>query len=158
MTDEEMQYHEQFMREALTEALVGSDKYDEVPVGAVIVRNGEIIARAHNEKEKTGFPTRHAEVVTIERAIDSVGDWRLTDCDIYITLEPCPMCCGAILAARMRGVYFGAFDQKAGSCATLFQLLTTDCFNHRVTVLEGGILQQECAEQLSAYFRAKRNK
>lgn len=145
-----------FMRRALMQASIGA-RQDEVPVGAVIVKDGVIVARAHNEKEKKGCANEHAEMIAIRRACRKLGDWRLEDCDIYVTLEPCPMCAGALIQARIRKIYFGAYDPKAGCCGSMYNLPADKRFNHRPAV-EGGILQQDCAQILSAYFREKRRK
>ena len=151
MEDEEKQ---RFMRQAIKLAEYGAT-LDEVPVGAVIVKDGEIIASSHNLKEARNCSNYHAELVAIDEACKKVGDWRLNECDIFVTLEPCPMCAGALINARMRGVYFGAYDSKAGCCGTLYNLLSDERFNHRPHV-EGGILQNECGDILSVYFKHKR--
>ena len=143
-----------YMQLAIEQAEEGM-KGDEVPVGVVIVRDNEIIACAHNEKELTRLPTRHAEIVAIERAAEVIGDWRLTGCDMYVTLEPCAMCAGAIINARIDRLYFGAYDPKAGCCGTLYNLLTDVRFNHRTEVY-GGIMQEAAGALLSDFFRAKR--
>ncbi len=128
---------------------------DEVPVGAIIVKDGEIIARAHNLKEKKHCSNYHAEIVAIDKACKVIGDWHLNECDMFVTLEPCAMCAGAIINSRLRAVYFGAYDSKAGCCGTLYNLLGDVRFNHRPYV-EGGILREQCAELLSGYFKDKR--
>ena len=151
MTDVEKQ---KFMKAAIKCALKGAS-IDEVPVGAVIVKDGKIIARAHNLKETKKCSNYHAEIVAIDKACKAIGDWHLNECDIFVTLEPCAMCAGALINARIRGVYFGAYDQKAGCCGTLYDLLSDARFNHR-PYSEGGIMQAECAELLSNYFREKR--
>ena len=151
MTDVEKQ---KYMKAAIKCALKGAS-IDEVPVGAVIVKDGKIIARAHNLKETKKCSNYHAEIVAIDKACKAIGDWHLNECDIFVTLEPCAMCAGALINARIRGVYFGAYDQKAGCCGTLYDLLSDARFNHR-PYSEGGIMQAECAELLSNYFREKR--
>ncbi len=130
-------------------------KKNEVPIGCVIVRDGKIIARAHNLRESQQIATKHAELIAIERACKKLKTWRLEDCDLYVTLEPCPMCAGAIILSRIRSVTFGAYDPKggcAGSCADLFHVKG---FNHYPEV-HGGILEEECAQLLKDFFRQKR--
>lgn len=145
---------EKFMRRAI-ELANEAAKIDEVPIGAVIVRDGEIIAEAHNLKETDKCAVSHAEIVAIQRAVKVVGGWRLIGCDIYVTLEPCQMCAGALINSRIDNIYFGAYDQKAGCCGTLYNLPEDKRFNHRPNV-QGGILERECADVLSAYFKARR--
>lgn len=144
------------MLAAIKEAQKAAAK-DEVPVGAVLVADGKIIARAHNMKETKRLATAHAEMEVIARASKKRGNWYLTDTDLYVTLEPCPMCAGAIINARIRNLYFGAWDPKAGCCGTLYSLPEDKRFNHRVQV-EGGILEKECAALLSDFFKGKRKK
>lgn len=147
---------EKFMTQAIKVAIKGLE-YDEVPIGAVIVKDGKIIARAHNKKEEKNCAVAHAEILAIQQAVKKVGNWRLHGCDIYVTLEPCPMCAGALINSRIDGIYFGAYDQKAGCCGTLYNLPTDERFNHRCKV-QGGIMEKECAELLSNYFKQKRKK
>jgi len=147
---------EKFMREALIEAEKAS-KLDEVPVGAVVVHNGTIIARAHNLKVKCGDAFAHAEMLAMARATKKLGDWRLNECELYVTLEPCPMCAGAIINARVGHIVFGASDPKAGCVGTLYNLVEDKRFNHRARVTSG-VLAAECGQILSDYFRAKRKK
>ena len=145
-----------FMKAAIREAKKAMEK-DEVPIGAVIVQDGKIIARGHNTRQKTQNAVNHAEMIAIQKACKKVGSWRLIDCDIYVTLEPCPMCAGAIINSRISNVYFGAYDQKAGCTGTLYNLPVDERFNHRAKV-EGGIMEQECANLLSDFFKQKRAK
>lgn len=145
-----------FMEEAIKQAKLGAEKYDEVPIGAVVVKDGKIIARAHNKKEIKNCANYHAEMVAIEKACKIVGDWRLTGCDIYITLEPCPMCVGAIINARLDNIYFGAYDDKAGALVSRCSLMEMK-FNHYANY-QGGILEDKCAQLLSEYFKKKRGK
>lgn len=145
--------HESFMRLALRQAAKAAE-IDEVPVGAVIVREGKVIARAHNRRETGKNPCAHAELLAIERAAKKLGGWRLPGCQLYVTLEPCPMCAGAIINARVEEVYFGAYDKKAGCLGSICDLSALP-FNHHPAV-QGGILQEECAQVLKAYFRGKR--
>ncbi len=142
------------MQAAIDEASAASAK-GEVPIGAVVVRNGEIIARAHNLRETNRNPLAHAEILAIAVAAETVGAWRLSDCEIYCTLEPCPMCAGAIVAARMRGLFFGAYDPKAGAVASLYGMLSDPRLNHE-TPWEGGIRAKECGELLSGFFDSLR--
>lgn len=147
---------EAFMKEAIKEAIKGAS-LDEVPVGAVIVKDGKIIARAHNLKETKLDATKHAEIVCIEKASKKVGNWWLENCDIFVTLEPCPMCAGAIINARLRNLYFGAKDTKAGCCGSKVNLMQPGVFNHNVTV-EAGILEGECGKLLTSFFSKKRTR
>lgn len=146
---------EKYMRAAIIEAQK-AECIGEVPIGAVIVKDGEILSAAHNMKENWKCAVHHAEIVAIERACEVEDNWHLDDCDIYVTLEPCPMCAGAIINSRIRKVYFGAYDPKAGCCGTLYNLPIDKRFNHRPEV-EGGVLEEECAKLLTDYFRRKRN-
>lgn len=139
-----------FMRQALEEAKKAYDK-DEVPVGAVIVKDGEIIARAHNLKEQENNPICHAEILAIEEACKKLGTWRLNGCEMYITLEPCPMCAGAILNARLDKIYIGTMDETMGACGTSLNLLENYKFNHIVQV-EKYILKEECQKILDDFF------
>jgi tRNA(adenine34) deaminase len=145
-----------FMREALAEAQKAF-QLDEVPIGAVVVKNGTIIGRGHNLRERMKDPTLHAEIIAIRQAAAALGGWRLTDCDLYVTVEPCPMCAGAILQARIRRVVFGARDPKAGCAGSLYNLLEDPRFNHRAEVTEG-IMKEPCSLIIREYFRLKRNK
>ncbi len=143
-----------FMKLAIKEAKK-AELVDEVPIGAVIVKDGKVIARAHNKKETKNQATRHAEIEAIEKATKKVNNWWLEDCDIYVTLEPCAMCAGALINSRLRNIYFGAYDKKAGCCGSLYNLPEDTRFNHRLKV-EGGILEEECASLLTNYFKKKR--
>ncbi|MCA9265701.1 MAG: tRNA adenosine(34) deaminase TadA [Planctomycetales bacterium] len=146
---------ESFMLRALAEARQAMLE-DEVPVGAVIVRGERIIASAHNQREQLRDPTAHAEMIAITQAAEAMGSWRLLDCTLYVTLEPCPMCAGAILQARLRRVVYGAPDPKAGAVESLFHLLNDERLNHRVDV-KGHVLGPESGEMLSDFFRQQRN-
>ncbi|MGA9174261.1 MAG: tRNA adenosine(34) deaminase TadA [Thermoactinomyces sp.] len=148
--------YETFMREALLEAKK-AEEIGEVPIGAVVVRNGEVIGRGHNLRETTHDPTAHAEIIAIRQASEAVGGWRLNDCDLYVTLEPCPMCAGAIIQARIANVIYGTVDPKAGCAGTLMNLLDDERFNHQTAVITG-VLQGECAALLSGFFRNLREK
>ena len=144
-----------FMNKALLQAKVAYKK-GEVPVGAVVVKDGAIIARGYNLRESTNDPTAHAELLAMKRASKKLNSWRLSGCTLYVTLEPCPMCTGLIINSRIDKVVFGAYDQKAGCCTTLYHLATDERFNHRAEVL-GGVMEEECAKILSDFFKEKRN-
>lgn len=128
----------------------------EVPVGAVIVRGGEIIATGKNGREKNKNALSHAELEAINNACNALGGWRLPGCELYVTLEPCPMCAGAIINSRIEKVYFGAYDKKAGSVRSLVQLFDLP-YNHKPEI-QGGIMEEECAGVLSDFFRSLREK
>jgi tRNA(adenine34) deaminase len=128
---------------------------DEVPVGAVIFRDGKILAQAHNGREQLRDPTAHAEMLAITQAASSLADWRLEGCTLYVTLEPCPMCAGAIVLARIPRVVFGATDPKAGAVRSLYRLLDDPRLNHRCEIVEG-VMAQECGALLTEFFAAKR--
>ncbi len=146
---------EAFMKKAL-ELAIEAASFDEVPVGAVIVRNGEIIAEGRNDREGEKCATRHAEIVAIENACKALGGWRLPGCTLYVTLEPCPMCAGAIVNSRIERVVFGAYDAKAGFLGSLTDINSFP-LNHKFEV-KGGILEEECRGILSSYFKNKRKK
>lgn len=152
----ELQEKEFFMREALKEAQKAYDQA-EVPIGAVVVLNGEIIGRGHNLREKEQDATLHAEIKAIHQANQHLGSWRLEDCELFVTLEPCPMCSGAMILARMKRVVFGAFDPKAGTAGTFMNLLQDSRFNHQVEV-EQGVLEEECQEILRSFFKGLRER
>ena len=142
------------MRCALKEAQKAMEK-DEVPVGCVIVLDGVIIARAHNKKETNNNPLGHAEMIAIQKATKKLGDWRLKDCEMYVTLEPCLMCCGALIQSRIKKVYYGAKDEKGGGVESLAYTFEIQGLNHYVNY-EGGIMEKECQNLLSNYFKSKR--
>jgi len=146
--------HRQWMKAAIEEAQK-AEAIGEVPIGAVIVRDGRMIGRGHNLRETSLDPTAHAEMKAIYEASRYLNAWRLLDCRLYVTLEPCPMCAGAIVQARIPEVIFGAPDPKAGCTGTLMNLLQEDRFNHQAQVT-GGILQEECAQLLTQFFRKLR--
>ena len=152
----ELQEKEFFMREALKEAQKAYDQA-EVPIGAVVVLNGEIIGRGHNLREKEQDATLHAEIKAIRQANQHLGSWRLEDCELFVTLEPCPMCSGAMILSRMKRVVFGAFDPKAGTAGTFMNLLQDSRFNHQVEV-EQGVLEEECQEILRSFFKGLRER
>ncbi|MEI6516296.1 MAG: tRNA adenosine(34) deaminase TadA [bacterium] len=148
--------HEHYMQLALREAQLSADA-GEVPVGAVIVRNGAIIAKAHNQTELLKDPTAHAEMIAITQAAAAVGDWRLTETILYVTKEPCPMCAGAIVLARIPLVVFGVADPKRGGAVSVFNILNHPQLNHRPEVIQG-VLKGPCLAMLQAFFREKRKK
>ncbi|MGO4549015.1 tRNA adenosine(34) deaminase TadA [Paenibacillus sp. 2TAB23] len=150
------QEDEIWMQEAIAEAKK-AEQIGEVPIGAIIVRNNEIIGRGYNLRETQFDPTAHAEMVAIRDACDRIGAWRLLDCTLYVTLEPCPMCAGAIVQSRVKRVVYGTADPKAGCAGTLMNLLQEPRFNHE-TELTSGILQPECALLLKQFFRRLREK
>ena len=151
-----MEDKEKFMKEALKEAKKAYEKL-EVPVGAVIVKNGKIIARRHNLKETKKDTTKHAEILAIEKASKKLGAWRLLDCDMYVTLEPCSMCAGAIINARIKKIYIGALDEKTGAAGSVLNLFEDYKFNHNVEI-EKGILGEECEKILKDFFKELRKK
>lgn len=128
----------------------------EVPIGAVLVHQNEVIAAAHNYRELSQDPTAHAEMIVIRQTAEQLKTWRLTDTTLYVTLEPCPMCAGAIVQARITRLVFGAWDPKAGACGSILNIPAERRFNHRVQVV-GGLLEQESRALLQEFFRAKRN-
>lgn len=151
-----MSNDEYYMKLAIEEAKK-AQKLTEVPIGAIIVKNNEVIARAHNLRETAQLPTAHAEHIAIERASKIVGSWRLEDCTLYVTLEPCVMCAGAIVMSRIPRVVYGATDPKGGCSGSLMNLLEEPRFNHRATVV-GGVLEKECGDLLRQFFRDLRTK
>ncbi|MCS1352725.1 tRNA adenosine(34) deaminase TadA [Mechercharimyces sp. CAU 1602] len=153
---EQAQRDEKFMRVAIEEA-EHARAIGEVPIGAVIVRHGEIIGRGYNLRETKGDPTAHAEMVAIRAAASRLEAWRLMDCELYVTLEPCPMCAGAIVQARVERVIYGTPDPKGGCAGTLMNLLQEPRFNHRVDVVSD-VLRTECASLLTSFFRQLRAK
>ncbi|MEX1029476.1 MAG: tRNA adenosine(34) deaminase TadA [Paenibacillaceae bacterium] len=148
--------HELWMRKAIVEARK-AEAITEVPIGAVIVYEGQIVGRGHNLRETSYDPTAHAEMIAIREASKRLGAWRLSGCTLYVTLEPCPMCAGAIVQSRIDRVVYGTIDPKAGCAGTLMNLLQEDRFNHRTDIVEG-VLQEECAELLTSFFRRLRGK
>lgn len=143
-----------YMRMALAEAQAAAAA-GEVPVGAIIVCNDRVIAAAHNQRETLRDPTAHAEMIAITQAAESLDAWRLEGCTLYVTLEPCPMCAGAIVQSRVPRVVYGAIDPKAGAVESLYQLLADERLNHRPDVT-GSVLAEPCGEILTSFFRARR--
>lgn len=151
-----MEKIERFMREAIKEAKK-AELIDEVPIGCVIVKDDKIISRGHNVRETKQSPIGHAEIIAINKASKKLNSWRLEDCDIYITLEPCIMCSGAIIQSRIRHVYFGAFDPKGGALGSSINVLEANNINHHPEITSG-LLQEECSSLLTNYFKSKRMK
>ncbi len=145
---------EKFMKLAYSEAVKAKNE-DEVPVGAVIVLDGKVIAKAHNRMEKTQIATHHAEILAIEKACKKLKSWRLDGAEMYITVEPCAMCAGAIANARIKKVYYGASESKSGCAVSKFPVLTDSGLNHKVEFV-GGIDQENCAKIIKNYFKEKR--
>ncbi len=145
---------EKFMSVALKEA-DKAERKEEVPIGCVIVKDGKIVARAHNLKQTKRLATAHAEVLAIEKACKKLKDWRLEDYEIYVTLEPCAMCAGAIASARIKKAYFGAYEPKGGGVESKFHILSESGLNH-VTEFEGGVMEKECSEKIKTFFKTRR--
>ena len=146
--------HEHYMRQAFVQAQMAAE-IDEVPVGALIVRGTRVIGAAHNLCQQLRDPTAHAEMIAITQAAEAIGDWRLEDCTLYVTLEPCPMCAGAILQARIPVVVYGAKDPKAGAVDSMFKLLGDLRLNHQCEVYTG-VMDIQCGQILTDFFKAKR--
>ena len=145
-----------FMRQAIRQACMAADA-GEVPIGAVIVKDGNILAQAHNQTETLKDPTAHAEILAITQAAAALGDWRLEGATLYVTKEPCPMCAGAIVNARISMVHWGVSDPKRGGADSCFKILQSDCLNHRAAFAPG-LLEEECREILVTFFRERRGK
>ena len=148
-------HKEKFMKEALKQAQKAYKKL-EVPVGAVIVKDNKIIARAYNQKEIKNDTTNHAEILAIKKASKKLNSWRLLDCEMYVTLEPCSMCAGALIQSRIKKVYIGAMDEKTGACGSVLNLLEDYKFNHNVEI-EKGVMKEECENLLKSFFKELRN-
>jgi len=147
-------FHQDYMQMALQEAETAMEA-NEVPIGAVISHHGKVVARAHNQREQLRAPTAHAEMIAITQAAAALSSWRLEDCALYVTLEPCPMCAGAIVQARIPLVVYGAADPKAGAVRSLYRLLDDCRLNHRAEVVPG-VLAEACGEILTRFFREQR--
>jgi tRNA(adenine34) deaminase len=157
LSDPRHPFHVEHMELALKEAQAAAEE-DEVPVGAIIVSLQQgVIGRAHNQREQLVDPTAHAEMIAITQAATALGSWRLENCILYVTLEPCPMCAGAIVQARLPLVVYGTADPKAGACESLYRITSDPRLNHRAQVV-GGVLAERCAAVLSDFFAAKRPK
>lgn len=149
-----MNLDEYYMMEAIKQAKIALKK-DEVPIGCVIVKNDKVIAIGHNQRENKQQAIAHAEIIAIEKACKKLGSWRLDDCTLYVTLEPCPMCAGAILLSRIQRVVFGASDPKGGCLGSCINLYEVDGFNHYPEITEG-VMAVECGNMISAFFKNKR--
>lgn len=151
-----MERDERFMQLAIEEAKE-AQAIGEVPIGCVIVKGDEVIATGHNRRETDFLAAAHAEMIAIEAANEALGNWRLEDCELYVTLEPCPMCAGAIVLSRVKRVIFGAHDPKGGCCGTLMNLVQDERFNHQADITEN-VLAEECGRLLTDFFRALRER
>ena len=148
--------HEKFMKAAMAQARKGAE-IGEVPIGCVIVREGKIIARGYNKRKKDKNTLSHAELIAINKACKKTGDWRLEDCVLYVTLEPCQMCAGAIVQARLPLVVIGCKNEKAGCAGSILNLFNVDKFNHKVDTIEG-VLEEECSFMLTDFFKGLRQR
>ena len=148
--------HVKWMKAAFREAEKAFEQ-DEVPIGAVVVQNGQIIGRGYNQCESLIDPTAHAEIIAITSASNTIKDWRLKDCQLYVTKEPCPMCAGALINARINMVIFGMYDEKEGCCGSLYQLCRDNRFKHQLTV-KGGIMEDACTLMIQEFFKKQREK
>ena len=148
--------HVKWMKAAFREAEKAFEQ-DEVPIGAVVVQNGQIIGRGYNQCESLIDPTAHAEIIAITSASNTIKDWRLKDCRLYVTKEPCPMCAGALINARINMVIFGMYDEKEGCCGSLYQLCRDNRFKHQLTV-KGGIMEDACTLMIQEFFKKQREK
>ena len=151
-----MEKTNKFMLEAIKEAKK-AELLDEVPIGCVIVRDNKIISRGHNVRESKNNPVGHAEIIAITKASKKLNSWRLNDCELYVTIEPCIMCSGAIIQSRIKAVYYGAKDYKGGAFGSSIDVLKAENINHHPEIV-GGVLEQECSELISRYFKNKREK
>ncbi len=147
--------HIHFMREAIKQAKIAYE-HDEVPVGVIITHQNKIIAKAHNQVEMLKDPTAHAEMIAITQATSSMSSKWLYDCNMYVTLEPCSMCAGALVLARIKNLYFGAKDKKTGACGSVFNIPESEKVNHKIEV-KTGLLEAECSEIMTNFFKSKRN-
>ncbi|MBR4801113.1 MAG: tRNA adenosine(34) deaminase TadA [Clostridia bacterium] len=148
------EYKDEYMTLAIGLAQASAEA-DEVPVGVVVVKDDKVVATSENMKERLNDATKHAEMVALSRATEAVGNWWLENCDVYVTLEPCPMCAGAMINSRIRALYFGAYDEKTGAAGSKVNLLESGLFNHDI-VVSGGHRQEECSKLLSSFFKNKR--
>lgn len=153
-TENPLQWHERWMGQALNQARIAFER-GEVPVGAVIEYEGRMIAEGYNQREMLADPTAHAEMIAITQAAQELGTWRLEGCTLYVTLEPCPMCAGAVVQARIPVVVYGTTDPKAGACHTLYQITSDPRLNHRATLV-GGVRRDECRALLQEFFARQR--
>lgn len=146
--------HQDWMNLALEQARIAFE-LGEVPIGAVVVHQDQVIAQAHNEKELRQDPTAHAEILAVQRATESLGAWRLSDATLYVTLEPCPMCAGALVQARLKTLVYGAADLKGGAVGSIMNVLDINRWNHRIDVV-AGIMEEECSQLLKSFFKRLR--
>jgi tRNA(adenine34) deaminase len=142
------------MQLAIREAMRAYDN-DEVPIGAVVIKKGKVVGRGFNQRELLNDPTAHAEIIALTSAANTIGNWRLNDCELYVTKEPCPMCAGAIMNARISFVGFGVYDDEQGCCGSLYQLCNDPRFNHQ-SVVQGGLYEDDCKLIIQEYFNIKR--
>lgn len=154
MTDQNKQ-HERFMKEALKEARKAYE-LTECPIGCVIVKDDKVLVRAHNLRVTKGNAIMHAEIIAIDKACRKIGDFRLTDCDMYVTLEPCTMCSGAIIQSRIRKVYFGAYEPKSGAVVSCNDIFNVEHGHNHLVQYEGGLLEEECSSLMKEFFREMR--
>ena len=145
---------EQYMRIAIEQAKIAEENGD-IPIGAVIVYKNQIIAKAYNQREQLKDPTAHAEIIALTQAAAAMESWRLNGCTMYVTLEPCPMCAGALVLARVDRLVYGCDDPKAGACKSLYNIVADDRLNHRLEVTSG-VLQEQCRQQLQEFFSRRR--
>ena len=145
---------QRFMQAAIRQALIAEENGD-VPIGAIIVYKNQIIAKAYNQRQQLNDPTAHAEIIALTQAAEYIGNWRLGDCSIYVTLEPCPMCAGALVLARLDRLVFGCLDPKAGACGSLYNIVQDDRLNHRVE-LTSGVMGDQCNQLLQEFFAKRR--
>lgn len=148
--------HDKYMKAALLEAKK-AEQLGEVPIGAVIVKDGQIVGHGYNRRETDNDPTAHAEMIAIREASEQLGSWRLNDCNLYVTLEPCPMCAGAIIQARIDKVVYGTEDPKAGAAGTLLNILQDERFNHQTDMIPG-VMREDCRTILTSFFQALRQR
>ncbi len=154
MTNDQSKIDQHYMKMAIDQAIIAQKKGD-VPVGCVIVKNNKVIARAFNQREQLADPTAHAEIIALTIAAAALGNWHLDDCTIYVTLEPCPMCAGALVLSRAKRLVYGCTDPKTGACGSLYNIVADQRLNHQLEVTSG-VMAKDCAFLLSDFFRKKR--
>ena len=147
--------HSIWMKQALIQAQKAFEA-EEIPIGAIVVHNGKIIGRGYNQREQLNDPTAHAEIIAITAAANTIGDWRLNNCSLYVTKEPCPMCAGAIINSRLEMLIFGTYDEETGCCGSLYQLCGDPRFKTKVAV-RGGILEKESLSLIQDFFKVRRD-
>ena len=155
MNNEFKQTDEQFMKAAIEQAKIAEENGD-VPIGAVIVYKNQIIAKAYNQRQQLNDPTAHAEIIALTQAAAFVQNWRLNDCAMYVTLEPCPMCAGALVLARLDRLVYGCDDPKSGACGSIYNIVSDERLNHRLQVT-ASVLAEDCGAQLQSFFQKRRN-